>query len=166
MRELPKRAALAVMPLLLFLAGFAIAVDAEPPQSLGELRLVHALRGKEALQAIDHLHGKEVGGEDAYTAHYENNGAVAMLYVSKASSSGQAARQVKRMTERIQRGNTPFYHLKASEREETTVYSALGQGQIHYFYRQGLSVIWLAVDPPVARQALADLLGRTQRGVE
>ena len=81
-----------------------------------------------------------------------------MLYVSEASFSFQAGRQLKRMAERIQKGNTPFYHLKASQRDGITVYSALGEGQIHYFYRKGARVFWLAADVPVATKALEELL--------
>ncbi len=162
MREFPKRAAVIFTVLLLLSTRVANGVEVEPPESLGGLRLVHVLRGEEALQAIDHLHGKELGGQGGYVAHYETSGAVAMLYVSKASSVEQAARQVQRMTERIGQGTTPFYHLKSSEREGTTVYSALGQGQIHYFFQEGLTVIWLAADAPVANESLRNFFRRAQ----
>ena len=49
-----------------------------------------------------------------------------------------------------------FTHLKAREQDGLTLYSALGLGQIHYFYRSGATIVWLAADPTVARQALAD----------
>ena len=140
--------------LIFSLAGYAAAGQVGPPSTLGAFRLVHALQGEEALQAINRLHGKGVAGEESYVAHYEKDGAIAMLYVSKARSVDQAARQVQRMAERIKEGNTPFYHLKESQREGTTVYSVLGQDQIHYFYRRDATVIWLAVDPRVAREAL------------
>ncbi|RMF88078.1 MAG: hypothetical protein D6736_11470 [Nitrospinota bacterium] len=142
---------------IVFLVGYAMAGQAEPPPALGTLRLVHALQGEEALQVINRLHGKEVAGEESYIAHYEKEGAVAMLYVSQASSAEQATRQVENMAERIKQGNTPFYHLKVLQREGTPVYSALGQGQIHYFYRREATVIWLAVDPRVAQEALTQL---------
>ena len=35
---------------------------------------------------------------------------------------------------------------------------AIGQGQIHYFYRRGADVFWVAADPPVAREVIARLL--------
>jgi hypothetical protein len=38
-------------------------------------------------------------------------------------------------------------------------YSSLGMGQAHYFFQKGVKVIWLAVDPPLAKQAIRDLLG-------
>ena len=68
--------------------------------------------------------------------------------------------QIERMATGIRARKTPFSHLKSSERNGTTVYSALGEGQIHYFYRRGADVIWLAADPPVAREAVQYLLQR------
>jgi hypothetical protein len=40
------------------------------------------------------------------------------------------------------------------------VYSALGQGQRHYFYRRDENVLWLAVDERVADQSLAAFFAR------
>jgi len=143
-----------------FLVAYAQAAELEPPKTVGALRLVHALRGEEALQAINRLHGKELAAADAYVAHYERNSLVAMLYVSRPASSTMTGAQIERMATGIRAGKTPFSHLKSSERNGTTVYSALGQGQIHYFYRQGADVIWIAADPPVAREVVEYLLQR------
>ena len=85
-----------------------------------------------------------------------------MLYLSQASSTAQAARQLKQMSDRIQKGGSPFYHLKTSKQGKLTLYSALGQGQIHYFYQRGSSVVWLAVDPTVAKQSVAALLDQPE----
>lgn len=160
MNDSRKHISIFLTALALLLAGYGAAVRAEPPKSLGDLKLSHALQGKEALRDINRLHGKEVGAKDGYVAHYEKNGAVAMLYLAQASSTAQAARQLKQMSNRIQKGDSPFYHLKTSRQGEITLYSALGQGQIHYFYQRDSSVLWLAVDAPVAKQALAALLKR------
>ena len=146
-----------------FLAALAFVLaggraGAEPPKRLGSLPLLHASQGKEALQEINRLHGKEISAKDGYMAHYEKDGAAAMLYLAQASSTAQAARQLKQMSDLIQRGGSPFYHLKTSKQGEITLYSALGQGQIHYFYQRDSSVVWLAVDAPVAKQAMAALL--------
>ena len=144
----------------LFLAAHAQAAQLEPPKTVGALRLVHALRGNEALQAINRLHGKELAAAEGYVAHYERNSLVAMLYVSRPASPTMAAAQVERMATGIRAGKTPFSHLKSSDSYGTTVYSALGQGQIHYFYRRGADVIWIAADPPVAREVVEYLLQR------
>lgn len=146
--------------LVFYLASYAQAAQLEPPETVGALQLVHALRGKEALQAIDRLHGKGLAGTDAYVAHYEKDGLVAMLYVSRPARSTMAGAQIEKMTTAIRAGKTPFSHLKSSERNGTTVYSAIGEGQIHYFYRRDADVIWIAADPPVAREVRDTLLQR------
>ena len=143
---------------VLFLSAYAQAAQLEPPKTVGALQLVHALRGKEALQAIDRLHGKGLAGTDGYVAHYERDGLVAMLYVSRPARSSMTGAQVEKMASGIRAGKTPFTHLKSSERNGTTVYSALGEGQIHYFYRRRADVIWIAADPPVAKEAIEYLL--------
>lgn len=144
-----------------FVAVYAQAAQLEPPKSLGALELAHALRGKIALQAIDRLHGKGLAATDAYVAHYERNGLVAMLYVSRPVRASMTVTQIEKMAAGIRAGKTPFSHLKSSERNGTTVYSALGEGRIHYFYRQDADAIWLAADPAVAKEAVDALLQRT-----
>lgn len=143
-----------------FYAAYALGTPLEPAEALGSLRLMHALRGNEALQAINRLHGKELASAEGYVAHYEKNGLVAMLYVSRPARSSMSAAQIEKMAAGIRTGKTPFSHLKARERKGTTVYSAIGQGQIHYFYRRGADVIWIAADPPVAKEALEQFLQR------
>jgi hypothetical protein len=154
------RAILSLAVSAFFLAAHAQAAPMEPPKTVGALQLVHALRGKEALQAIDRLHGKGITATDGYVAHYERNSLVAMLYVSRPARPTMTGAQIEKMATGISAGKTPFSHLKSSERNGTTVYSALGQGQIHYFYRQGANVIWIAADPPVAKEVVEDLLQR------
>jgi len=151
--------------LAIFLTAVAVALVAyggvargEPPKSLGDLKLVHALQGTEALREIDRLHGKEVGGTEGYVAHYKTNGSVAMLYLARAPSAAQAARQLGQMRNKIKKGGSSFYHLETSKKRGITLFSALGHGQIKYFYQLNTGVRWLAVDPPVAKQALAALL--------
>ena len=158
-RSVRSLAGLAV--LALSLVTYAQAAQLEPPRNLGALELAHALRGKEALQAIDRLHGKGLAAADAYVAHYERGGLVAMLYVSRPVRSSMTGAQIEKMAAGIRAGKTPFSHLKSSERNGTIVYSALGEGRIHYFYRQGADAIWLAADPAVAREAVDALLRRT-----
>lgn len=145
---------------IFFLVAYAQAARLEPPKTVGALTLVHALRGEEALQAIDRLHGKGLAGTDGYVAHYERDGLVAMLYVSRPARSSMTDTQIERMAAGIRSGKTPFTHLKSSERNGTTVFSALGEGQIHYFYRRGTDVIWIAADPSVAREVVETLLQR------
>jgi hypothetical protein len=132
------------------------------PSELGGLALAHSTRGAEALTEIGRLHGKSIAAGDAFVAHYERDGAVAMLYVSSAWVGPIARRQMSRMVDGIERGRANaeghFFHLKRREHDGVTLYSTLGLGQIHYFYRRGATVVWLAADPAVAQRALADTL--------
>lgn len=141
-----------------FAAAYAQAAPLEPPAAIGQLKLAHALRGSQALQAIERLHGKGLGEAEAYVAHYERGGLVAMLYVSRPARRPDTRVQLEKMVAGIGTGKTPFTHLKSSERNGTTVYSALGEGQIHYFFRRDADVIWIAADPAVAKEAVESVL--------
>lgn len=145
------------------LAAAATATSAQAaglaaPLSLGQLKLGHALQGEKARDEIHRLHGKAIPFRDALVAHYEGAGGVAMLYVSEAGDEEMARQQVEQMTARIRPGDGAFTHLRERIQGGITVYSSLGQGQVHYYFRRGVRVIWVAADAPVARSALADAL--------
>jgi len=89
-------------------------------------------------------------------AHYGTQPPVAMLYVSRARDENVARQQVAQMTARIRASNGPFTHLRESTRFGLTVFSTLGQGQVHYYFRRGAMVVWVAADPTIAQPALAD----------
>ena len=40
--------------------------------------------------------------------------------------------------------------------EQRPVYLAVGMGQAHYFFQNGDKVIWLSVDPSLAKEAIRD----------
>ena len=142
---------------LLLLAGPGIAWSAlSVPQELAGLPLAHSQQGAEARAEIERLHGKGIPITDGYVAHYGNQSPAAMLYVSQARDEKVAQRQVEQMTGRIRASNGPFTNLRESVRFGMTVYSTLGQGQVHYYFRRGAVVVWVAADPTIAQQALAD----------
>lgn len=149
-----------VLPVILLL----VACGAPPsvPPSLGGLPLTHTLQGDDALKEINRLHGKRIRSLDGFVAHYERDGKVTMLYVSRAYLGPIARWQFSRMIEGIRSGASnaegQFTHLRAREQDGVTFYLALGLGQVHYFYRSGATLVWLAADPEVARQALGDTL--------
>jgi hypothetical protein len=126
------------------------------PQELAGLALVHSQQGAEARVEIERLHGKSIPIRDGFVAHYGTQPPMAMLYVSRARDEGVARQQVEAMTRRIRASNGPFTHLRESTRFGMTVYSTLGQGQVHYYFRRGVTLVWVAADPVIAQQALAD----------
>ncbi|MBI4537429.1 MAG: hypothetical protein HY712_05680 [candidate division NC10 bacterium] len=142
---------------LLLLAGPGIATSAlVVPQDLAGRPLAHSQQGGDARAEIERLHGKSIPIADGFVAHYGAQPPVAMLYVSRAGSEKQARLQVEQMTSRIRASNGPFTHLRESTRFGMTVFSTLGQGQVHYYFRRGAMVVWVAADPIIAQQALAD----------
>jgi hypothetical protein len=142
---------------LFLLAASGVAAGAlEVPKELAGLPLAHSQQGAEARAEIERLHGKSIPIADGYVAHYGTQPPVAMLYVSQAQGDEVARRQVEQMTARIRGSNGPFHHLRESTRFGMTVYSTLGQGQVHYYFRRGATVVWVAADPTIAQPALAD----------
>lgn len=154
----PSYGALVLALALMGVAAPAQAAGLDAPPSLGAMRLGHALQGDKARGEIHRLHGKAIPFRDALVAHYEGPGGVAMLYVSEASDEEVAREQVEQMTARIRTGNGTFTHLRERTQDGVTVYSTLGQGQVHYYFRRRARVVWVAADPMVARRALADVL--------
>jgi len=49
-----------------------------------------------------------------------------------------------------------FWHFRKMMIEQRPVYLAVGMGQAHYFFQKGAKVIWLAVDPSLAKEAIRD----------
>ena len=142
---------------LLLLVGSGVPARAlDVPGELAGLTLAHSQQGAEARAQIERLHGKSIPIRDGFVAHYGTQPPVAMLYVSQAQDEGVARQQVEQMTMRIQASNGPFTHLRESSRFGMTVYSTLGQGQVHYYFRRGATVVWVAADPIIAQPALAD----------
>ncbi len=142
---------------LLLLGGLAVPARAlEAPPQLAGLALAHAQQGAEARAAIEQIHGKSIPMADGFVAHYGTESPMAMLYVSRARDEKVAQQQVEQMTARIRTSPGLFHHLRESVRFGLTVYSALGEGQVHYYFRRGAMVVWVAADPTVAQPALAD----------
>lgn len=146
---------------LVFLVVASVSASAlELPEELAGLPLAHSQQGAEARAEIERLHGKSLPITDGYVAHYGTQVPSAMLYVSQARDAEMAQQQVEQMTSRIRASNGPFHHLRESTRFGMPVYSTLGQGQVHYYFRRGAALVWVAADPTIAQQALADAAKR------
>lgn len=137
----------------------AVGTPTVPSEVAGQ-PLAHVHQGAEARAEVERLHGKNIGMRDGFVAHYGGGSSAAMLYVSQAQSEAVARQQVEQMTARIRSSTGPFTHLRESTRFGLTVYSALGQGQVHYYFRSGAAVVWLAADASIARDALAEAVSK------
>ena len=148
--------------LLLFVAPFLLPTacgspDVPLPQSIGKLRLEKVQSGEEARQAIDRLHGKQIGFQRGYIGLYRAENGSAQLWLSEHNSEREATEAVERMARSMTQGKQQnFWHFRQIVIEERTVYFAVGMGQVHYFFPKGSNVVWLAVDPKLARGAVRD----------
>ena len=147
------------MALVLAAPGVFAGASTVPPQLAGQ-PLAHAQQGAEARAEIERLHGKSMPMREGFVAHYGSASPAAMLYVSRAQTDTLAKQQVEQMTARIRASTGPFTHLREATRFGLIVYSALGQGQVHYYFRSGATVVWLAADALIAREALADAVSK------
>jgi len=58
------------------------------PAEIAGLKLSHFSQGQEAIAKISRLHGKKIAIKNGYVAHYENDRAKAMLYISESENRG------------------------------------------------------------------------------
>src|SRR5574341_695590 len=93
-----------VVLLALLLAG--CGAPPAVPLALGGLPRTHAVHGDDALREINRLHGRSIRVRDGFVGHYEQDGGVAMLYVSRAYLEPMARWQLSRMVEGIRRGES------------------------------------------------------------
>ncbi len=162
-----RRIVIAVVAFL-FLSGGALVLAAvilaKPgpvggiPDTLAGLPLNHRVDGGEAAREIDRLHGRTIRVRAATVAHYERSGTVAMLYVSDTLLAFLADRQLRAMTEGMKKGESPFAPPREFQQAGQEIFWTLGQGQAHFYYRQGSKLIWVAANESVAFPALSAAL--------
>ena len=147
--------------LTLLLLSACGSMEVPLPQSIGVLRLEKFQAGEEAKREIDQLHGKQIGFERGYIGFYRAENGSAQLWLSEHSSDREAAEAVEKMAGSMTQGKQQsFWHFRQMIIEERTVYFAVGMGQVHYFLQKGSKVIWLAVDPPLAKETIRDAVGK------
>ena len=143
--------------LFLFLLVSCNSTDIPLPQSIGSMRLDKVQSGEEARQEIDRLHGKQISLLRGYIGMYVAENGRGQLWVSEHSSDSEATEAVEKMAHGIQQGKQQeFWHFRKMKIERRPVYLAVGMGQAHYFFQSGAKVIWLAVDPSLAKEAIRD----------
>jgi hypothetical protein len=123
------------------------------------MRLDKVQSGEEARREIDRLHGKQISFLRGYIGTYVAENGSGQLWVSEHSSEREATEAIEKMAHGIKQGKQQqFWHFRKMIIEQRPVYLAVGMGQAHYFFQKGATVIWLAVDPPLAKEAIGDLV--------
>ena len=125
------------------------------PTKLGSLGLGQTMTGPDALAEFAQLHGKGFDLTGGYMAHYGKD--QALLWVGQAKDPASAQALLEEMAQKIGPDNAMFKNLQALDISGSTLYSAVGQGQQHYFYAVNAKIVWLAADAAQAPDALHSL---------
>jgi hypothetical protein len=125
------------------------------PAKLGSLGLTQTMTGTEALAEFAQLHGKGFDLTGGYMVHYGKD--QALLWVGQAKDAASAQTLLDEMAQKIGPDNSMFTNLQTLDISGSTLYSAVGQGQQHFFYAVNDKIVWLAANADQAPDALHSL---------
>jgi len=143
--------------LFLLLLIACSSTDIPLPQSIGSMRLEKVQSGEEARREIDRLHGKQISFLRGYIGTYVAENGSGQLWVSEHSSEREAAEVIEKMAHGMKQGKQQqFWQFRKMMIEQRPVYLVVGMGQANYFFQKRAKVIWFAVDPSLAEEAIRD----------
>jgi len=138
----------------------------EAPERLGDLELVDAVTGAEAIVQVNKLHGLDIKLTGALIAEYAHispyhGDSRATVWVGRAENAAAADGLTRRMVESIGKGGAPFSNPRRITLGGYEVFQVDGPGGSHFFYHSGKqseAVIWLSIEAseplPVLEQAV------------
>ncbi len=125
------------------------------PQSIGGYELQRTVTGQKAIDDLTAMHGKDVELSEGWIGYYEGD---AIVWYTGIVDQGKAAELIARMTAKIAAGNATFTNLREFEYAGITVYSVVGQNQLHLYYQVGSKAIWLAAPHGSEEEFLKDAM--------
>jgi hypothetical protein len=126
------------------------------PDSIAGLKITNITSGDQAVADFENLHGKQFPVTSGSIGVYGNNEIT--LWAAGAPSVAIALEMTNAMKEKIAKGNSPFTPLDQFDQGNRTIYVLEGMGQKHFYFQSKNLVIWLAVSPAIADQALQQTL--------
>jgi hypothetical protein len=161
-----------IFPLVLITLGLLLSVAAlgqlylnnrtnlpdsiDLPKELAGLHLTQTQTGSKAISEFADLHGKEFPVVSGAIGIYGDRKIT--LWVAGAESESIAVEMTNAMQSKIAQGNSPFTPVDEIKDRSRTIYVLEGMGQKHYYFQSNNLVIWLAVDPAIADDALQQIL--------
>lgn len=127
------------------------------PFQLSEVRLYHRSGGAEAIAEFADLHQKQFLLISGAVGHYGREGE-ATLRVAGAPFAWMARQMVSSMRNKIAEGTSPFRALGEQTHKFHEIHELEGLGQKHFYFQAGNLIVWLAVEPDLAEEALAQTL--------
>jgi hypothetical protein len=161
-----------IFPLVLITLGLLLSVAAlgqlylnnraispastDLPKELTGLNLTQTQTGSKAISEFADLHGKEFPVVSGAIGIYGDRKIT--LWVAGAESESIAVEMTNAMQSKIAQGNSPFTPVDEIKDRSRTIYVLEGMGQKHFYFQSNNLVIWLAVDPAIADDALQQIL--------
>jgi len=124
------------------------------------LKLVQLITGKDALNAINELHGKKINVASGMVAFYQGEGEKATVWVSESFSTDDAIQQTEIMIEKMRSSKrSPFSDYKEIGLDGVKIYSFKGMGQEHYIFRISKSVYWITANSGAIDELCKSIVG-------
>jgi hypothetical protein len=148
---------IALLLVVICVAGCSRPDDGPVPSHILQLERTELISGERAAEIINHLHSQNVTPSENYVGRFEGDGHTATYYLSLYENAPEAAAELDVMVESMERGGHIFDHVRKRNVNDHDVWMALGMGQAHYFFARDNQLIWLAVDVPIAEDAVKSL---------
>jgi hypothetical protein len=147
---------------MLVLAAFGITYFQHPgslplPYALAEVRLYHSSKGAEAIAEFTSLHQKQFPLTSGAVGYYGRKDE-ATLWVAGAPFAWMTGQMVNTMHAKIAAGNSPFRAIGEKSHKNHEIHELEGLGQQHFYFQAGHLIVWLAVEPELAEEALAQTM--------
>lgn len=126
------------------------------PEQVAGLQMSDHKTDAQAAAELKNLHNQQFPLTSGAIGIY--GGRQITLWAAGAPLNFMASRMVEAMREKIAQGNSPFTPIEQFTQGKRTIYFLEGMGQKHYYFQSKNLVIWLAVDPAFADEALEQIL--------
>jgi hypothetical protein len=136
------------------LVGQPVAIPL--PDQIAGRRMTNYTTGAQAVVEFENLHGKQFPVTSGAIGIYGDREIT--LWAASAPSEAIALEMTNAMQEKIAKGTSPFTPLEQFNQGDRTIYILEGMGQKHYYFQSKNLVIWLAVSPTLADQAIQQTL--------
>ncbi|MEA3414701.1 MAG: hypothetical protein U9R02_00840 [Thermodesulfobacteriota bacterium] len=124
------------------------------------LKLVQVITGKDALVAINKLHGKKINVARGMIAIYQGKGEKAIVWVSESDCTDDAIQQTESMIERMRASKrSPFSNYEVIELNGVKIYSFQGMGQKHYIFRISKDIYWISANSGTIDELCKSIVG-------
>jgi hypothetical protein len=127
------------------------------PEQITNLPLAGKTTGQQAVWELTRLHQKGFPLASAAVGTYGGEHQV-MLWVSGAPITPLAGRMLVSMRDKLAEGRSPFTPTGERVDGNRLIYELEGMGQLHFYFQSGKLLVWMAANPELAEQALAEIL--------